>query len=73
MFPRPVAPAVQRCARCHKPTKVANLVEGFGSDCAALLGLTVPTPRLHVHEQTGMSLLDLLEDEPEDQCDGWDR
>jgi hypothetical protein len=46
---------------------------GFGEDCAAKLGLIVAVPRLHAFEQTGTDLLDLLSDEPEDCCDGWDR
>jgi hypothetical protein len=49
------------------------MVHGFGVDCAAKLGLIVATPRLRVDDQTGMDLLDLLAEEPEDCCDGWDR
>jgi hypothetical protein len=46
------------------------MVKGFGRDCAALLGLigrSVDTGH------TGPNLLDLLEQEPPDCCDGWDR
>lgn len=46
------------------------MVQGYGRNCAALLGLTgatVDTGHL------GPDLLDLLELEPEDCCDGWDR
>lgn len=46
------------------------MVQGYGRNCAALLGLiggTVDTGH------TGPDLLDLIEVEPEDSCDGWDR
>jgi hypothetical protein len=53
------------------------MVDGLGSDCAALLGLTTPTVRVHHEPQTGTDLLDLLNGEPDDdlneRCDGWDR
>ena len=46
------------------------MVQGYGRNCAAALGLiggTVDTGHL------GPDLLDLLVVEPEDSCDGWDR
>ena len=46
------------------------MVKGFGRDCAAQLGLVGRSVDIG-HE--GPDLLDLLADEPEDSCDGWDR
>jgi hypothetical protein len=46
------------------------MVQGYGRNCAALLGLiggTVDTGH------SGPDLLDLIEVEPEDSCDGYDR
>lgn len=73
MFPRPITPPMQPCARCGHRTRVDRLVYGFGEDCAAKLGLVVATPRLRTHVQTGTDLLDLLNEDPEDHCDGYDR
>jgi hypothetical protein len=49
------------------------MTDGYGSRCAEELGLTTTTPRLRTDAQTGTDLLDLLDEEPEDHCDGWDR
>lgn len=66
-MPVPTTP----CARCRQPTRVDRLVAGrYGSDCAAQLGLL---GRTVTAGQDGPDLLDLLEHEPEDCCDGWDR
>lgn len=73
LFPQPDRPARKACARCGHPTRVDRMVHGFGEDCAAKLGLIVSVPRLHAGDQTGTDLLDLLTEEPEDSCDGWDR
>ncbi|SDT45196.1 hypothetical protein [Actinoplanes derwentensis] len=46
------------------------MVQGYGRNCAAALGLiggTVDTGH------SGPDLLDLIEMEPEDSCDGFDR
>jgi hypothetical protein len=46
------------------------MVQGYGRNCAALLGLvggTIDTGH------SGPDLLDLIEVEPEDSCDGSDR
>ncbi|MEV6350214.1 hypothetical protein [Actinoplanes sp. NPDC051851] len=46
------------------------MVQGYGRNCAALLGLigdTVDTGH------AGPDLLDLIEPEPSDECDGWGR
>jgi hypothetical protein len=46
------------------------MVQGYGRNCAALLGLiggTVDTGH------SGPDLLDLLDVEPDDSCDGGDR
>lgn len=46
------------------------MVQGYGRNCAAALGLiggTVDTGH------SGPDLLDLIEVEPEDSCDGFDR
>ncbi|WP_231956906.1 MULTISPECIES: hypothetical protein [unclassified Actinoplanes] len=58
------------CRRCGHPTRVDRMVQGYGRNCAALMGLiggTVDTGH------TGPDLFDLIEVEPEDCCDGWDR
>lgn len=74
VFPQPMAVLRQPCARCGVATRVDRLVAGaYGSDCAAQLGLTTATPRLRADAQTGPDLLDLLNEDPEDCCDGWDR
>jgi hypothetical protein len=73
VFPRPVAVLRQPCARCGVATRVDRLIQGFGSDCAAKLGLTVAITRLRSTVQDGPDLLDVLAAEPEDECDGWDR
>jgi hypothetical protein len=75
VFPRPKPVATKRCGRCQKPTKLVNLIKGYGPDCAEQLGLT---GRPRDTEQTGTTLLDLLDegdhlDEPGDHCDGWNR
>jgi hypothetical protein len=49
------------------------MVQGYGEDCAARLGLTVTVTRLRSTAQDGPDLLDLINDEPEDCCDGFDR
>lgn len=68
----PALPA--RCDHCHRPVSRVNLVAGkYGSTCAEDLGLTVTTPRVRVLPQTGPDLLQLLNEEPEDHCDGYDR
>jgi hypothetical protein len=70
MFPDPPARRLKRCARCGHPTRADRMVKGFGRDCAVLLGLiggTVDTG------QRGPDLLDLLADDADDCCDGWDR
>lgn len=73
MFPDSADVPRVPCRRCKHPTRVDRLREGYGPECAALLGLTVSTPRLKAHEQDGPDLLDLLPDpDPEDECDGWD-
>ena len=74
MFPNPVPVRTVPCAKCWTPVRVTNLIAGrYGEDCAAQLGLITSTRRLRSDPQTGVSLLDLLNDEPEDCCDGWDR
>jgi hypothetical protein len=58
------------CRRCGHPTRVDRMVQGYGRNCAAQLGLiggTVDTGH------TGPDLFDLIEVEPADECDGWDR
>lgn len=60
LWPTPVRPA--RCARCHRRTARAHLVDGFGPDCAQLLGLATATPRLGLHVQTGPDLFDDLDE-----------
>jgi hypothetical protein len=71
MFPHPAPIATKPCARCRHPTRVDRLVAGrYGSDCAMKLGLTGRTTDVG---QDGPDLLDLLDEEPEDECDGWDR
>jgi hypothetical protein len=73
VFPQPVAILRRPCARCGVATRVDRLIHGFGSDCAAKLGLTVTMIRLRSTVQDGPDLLDVLAAEPEDECDGWDR
>ncbi|BCY07505.1 hypothetical protein L3i22_025930 [Actinoplanes sp. L3-i22] len=46
------------------------MVQGYGRNCAASLGLTGGTVDTG---HSGPDLFDLLEVEPEDSCDGWDR
>ncbi|GLY06822.1 hypothetical protein Acsp01_72010 [Actinoplanes sp. NBRC 101535] len=58
------------CRRCGHLTRVDRMVQGYGRNCAALMGLiggSVDTGH------SGPDLLDLIEVEPEDCCDGWDR
>ncbi|GAA0460324.1 hypothetical protein Aca07nite_42380 [Actinoplanes capillaceus] len=46
------------------------MIQGYGRNCAAIMGLiggSVDTGH------SGPDLFDLLEIEPEDCCDGWDR
>jgi hypothetical protein len=73
MFPHPTPIATKRCLKCGTPARVDRMTGGYGSRCAEELGLTVTTPRLRTDAQTGADLLDLLDEEPEDHCDGWDR
>ena len=47
------------CVRCWRPTAVANLVHGFGPDCARLLGLVGNTIDVG---QDGPTLFDLLDE-----------
>jgi hypothetical protein len=46
------------------------MVKGFGRDCAALLGLSGGTVDVGHH---GPDLFDVLADQADDCCDGWDR
>ena len=46
------------------------MVQGYGRNCAAVLGLIGGTIDIG---HTGPDLLDLLAVEPDDCCDGWDR
>ncbi|WIM98768.1 hypothetical protein ACTOB_002378 [Actinoplanes oblitus] len=66
-----LTPARMRpCRRCGHPTRVDRMVQGYGRNCAAALGLiggTVDTGH------RGPDLFDLMELEPEDECDGGDR
>lgn len=74
VFPDPNPLPMRRCRRCGHATRLDKMIEGYGIECATLLGLTTATPRVRAGEQTGESLFDLLpEPEPEDECDGWDR
>jgi hypothetical protein len=57
------------CARCGHLTRVDKLRNGYGPECAAMLGLTGTTVDVG---QTGPDLFDLL-DKTADLCDGWDR
>jgi hypothetical protein len=70
VFPTPIPVARIRCRRCGQLARADRTVQGYGSDCAALLGLTGRTADV---DQDGPDLLDLLDEEPEDCCDGWDR
>jgi hypothetical protein len=70
MFPDSPARPLKRCARCGHLTRADRMVKGFGRDCAAMLGLIGGTVDVG---QQGPDLLDVLADEPEDACDGWDR
>ena len=58
------------CRRCGHPTRVDRMIQGYGRNCATLLGLIGGTVDIG---HSGPDLLDLLEVEPEDSCDGWDR
>jgi hypothetical protein len=73
MFPDPTPIPRARCEDCGTLARVDRMVHGLGSKCARDAGLIVSTPRLRTDAQTGPDLLDLLDDEPEDHCDGWDR
>jgi hypothetical protein len=77
VFPSPVQVPRQPCRRCGTATRTDRAISGYGESCASLLGLTTATPRLRTEPQTGTNLLDLLNgdrnDEPDDECDGWDR
>jgi len=70
MFPDPPARPLKRCARCGHLTRADRMVKGFGRDCATLLGLVGGTTDVG---QRGPDLLDVLADESDDACDGWDR
>lgn len=66
----PVPAAMRRCPRCGHLTRADRMIKGYGRDCAAQLGLigrTVDTGH------SGPDLLDLLGEDPEDECDGGDR
>ena len=65
----PVSVPRKPCARCGHPTRVDRLRNGFGPECAAMLGLTGGTVDVG---HTGPDLLDALEEDG-DLCDGWDR
>lgn len=67
----PALPA--RCKRCRAKTARANLTDGYGPECARKLGLITAAKRTRTTTQTGIDLLDLIEPEPEDNCDGHDR
>lgn len=68
MFSQPNTPPMQRCVRCGHPARADRLVQGFGSDCAARLGLTGGTVDVG---QFGPDLFDAADED--DRCDGWDR
>lgn len=72
-FPAPVQVPRQPCRRCGTATRTDRAISGYGESCAALLGLTTTSPRLRTEPQTGINLLDLLNDNPEDHCDAHDR
>ncbi|MEU4563998.1 hypothetical protein AB0F72_36945 [Actinoplanes sp. NPDC023936] len=69
------AERMRPCRRCGHPTRVDRMIQGYGRNCATMLGLvggTVDTGH------AGPDLLDLLGRspepvEPEDECDGGDR
>ncbi|WP_109602847.1 hypothetical protein [Actinoplanes xinjiangensis] len=66
----PSTERMRPCRRCGHPTRVDRMVQGYGRNCAALLGLiggTVDTGH------SGPDLFDLIDVEPEDSCDGYDR
>ncbi|HEY6114670.1 MAG TPA: hypothetical protein VI172_01815 [Candidatus Dormibacteraeota bacterium] len=67
---RPVPVPSFRCRRCGHLARRDRMVQGYGSDCARLMGLLGTAPDVG---QTGPSLLDMLDVEPEDSCDGADR
>ncbi|HEY0536269.1 MAG TPA: hypothetical protein VGD29_32180 [Actinoplanes sp.] len=70
MFPDPPTRPLKRCARCGHLTRADRMVKGFGRDCAAMLGLIGGTTDVGHH---GPDLLDVLAEESDDACDGWDR
>ncbi len=51
-----------RCARCFKKTRQDRAVQGFGRDCAARLGLTIPAPRVRSDPQDGPDLFDAFDE-----------
>ena len=61
---------MRKCPRCGHLTRTDRMVKGYGRDCAAQLGLI---GRATDTGHSGPDLLDLLEQEPSDCCDGWDR
>lgn len=73
VFPCPVAVPTIPCRACRTPTRVDRAVQGYGRDCAEKRGLITVTTRLRASVQDGPDLLDILAEEPEDECDGWDR
>jgi hypothetical protein len=70
MFPRPTPIPTRPCRECGTPARLDRMVQGLGEKCARDAGLLGSTKDLG---QDGPNLLDLLADEPEDCCDGWDR
>ncbi|WP_433385455.1 hypothetical protein ACQPZX_27725 [Actinoplanes sp. CA-142083] len=61
---------MRRCPRCGHPTRADRMVKGFGRECAVQLGLVGRTADVG-HE--GPDLLDVLNDQTDDACDGADR
>jgi hypothetical protein len=70
VFPDSPTRPLKRCARCGHLTRADRMVKGFGRDCAALLGLIGGTVDVG---QDGPDLFDVLADQTDDCCDGWDR
>lgn len=70
LFPDPVQVPMGRCRDCHTPARLDRMIQGLGEKCARDAGLLGTTKDVG---QDGPDLLDLLKDEPEDHCDGWDR
>ena len=73
LLPGPVPRPARRvkCRRCGHPVAAGRDINGYGEDCAAILGLTVATPRVRADPQTGPDLFTTAPeaDEPGDHCD----